>query len=1289
MSEIRNTTVGSSGLFPRADDDRRYLANASRSFAETPKSIRLACASVILMTFVLSVGADVSFETEVLPIFQKSCSACHFPPVEPLKGKLDLSTLAGVTKGGADGVVIVAGKADESRLVQMIEGKLEPMMPPPGKADPVSAEHIALIKQWVNEGAKGLDAGAPAPAPVPAAAEAEPAKPKPVRPAGISSMAYAPDGPELLLARGSLHTVELLVVDVQSGAMTTKATLEGHAEMVRALAFSPDGTILAAGGGKPGRGGEVKLWNVADGSLARTMEGHKDNVLGLAFSPDGKRLVTAGYDKTLIIWDVETGAAAQTLSNHVDAVYCVAWSPDGSRIASGAGDRTVKVWDAAGGTLLQTISDALDVVLAVAFSPSGTELAGAGADKIIRVWDAGSSEAPFQQSGSTAGTLKGSTFAHEGAVLHLLYSPDGSTLYSTGEDRRIKAWDSASLQEKLAFEEQPDWVTALALSPDGKLLAAGRYDASSAIYATDTGAGLAASATDEQELLAVASEQPQGPKKVSSLSVEAVIIRATVPPSVQSIAPDRWHRGAEIELAVSGRNLDRAEPIVTNPKIAVEILENEALPEPELKLGEGPRGTGADIFDNARPHRLKLKLTTAEDAPLGRYELMFRTPIGMSNSAVFNIIPSPDTPEAEPNDSLDQAQPVQWPVVVVGQTNAAGDLDRFRVSLKAGEEISCAITDSAMNTILRVLDGAGGLLADSGDFNDPKNSRLGFKAESDGDYIIEVGDWDLRAGLGYRLHVGRFPLVESVWPLGVPAGAPQRVEVAGFNLGATSLEVDPPDEAGENSTVRLPLHAVEGSPIAIPSIAVGRYPEGFESEPNNAVEQANAIGFPSITNARIQAETESEPDVDLYRFSATKDRPIIIETRAARYGSPLDSKIEVLDLEGNLLQRAVVRCVAQTAITLSGRDSRQQGLRLESWRDLKVNDYVMVGGEIIQVSQVPDYGDEDVIFKGYANGQRMGLFGTTPEHHAVFDSVFKVTVHSVGTEFAPNGMPVFPVYWRNDDGFTANGESNGDSYLEFVAPENGDYLVRVADVRGQGGPLYSYRLSLRPPAPDFDVSAGPYHLSIAPGNRVPIDVRVAKHDGFDGEVKVQLHDLPQGFNAEPDVILPGEDLVRLALVAGPGAKSTPMDSRFRITAESTINGVPVVKETAIGTITVGEVEPDLAVQNGVERIAIEPGKSGQMSVKLARANGFDSRVPINVLNLPFGVTVMYTGLNGILVREGETDRSMELYVEPWVRPMQRKIYIQAQIETQTPQKPVFLGEPILLDIGGAQVVAKK
>jgi hypothetical protein len=512
------------------------------------------------------------------------------------------------------------------------------------------------------------------------------------------------------------------------------------------------------------------------------------------------------------------------------------------------------------------------------------------------------------------------------------------------------------------------------------------------------------------------------------------------------------------------------------------------------------------------------------------------------------------------------------------------------------------------------------------------------------------------------------------------------VHVAGFNLPSDTIDVNPPDTVRYGATMPVPVPAVDGNPIGAPSLAVASYAETIESEPNNAIETANPLSFPMTINGHIGGDTGGV-DADVYRFTAKKGETIILETAAATLGSPLDSVIEVLDSSGNLLEQGVARCVAETFLTLSPRDSRSAGLRLAVWRDLRLNDYVMFGGEIGRVAKIPDYADEDVVFSAYPNGQRITYFGTTPEHHAVYSKVYKVEVHPPGTTFAPNGMPVYPLYWRNDDGFSTNGDTKGDSRLDFVAPDDGEYLIRVTDATGNGGNQFAYRLMARPPEPDFDVSTGPFRVNVAQGSRVPIDVRVLRRDGFDGDVRVQFHDLPEGIVIEPAVIERGDDLIRLALEAREGAESTPMDARVRLTAESTVNGETVVRESALGPITVSQMQPDLVVNADSRQVALVPGNVSILSVKLDRHNGFESRVPIDVLNLPFGVYVMNTGLNGILVREGEYERSIEIYAEPWVTDVDRTIYVQAQIETQSPLKPVFLGEPIQLRL--AEQVAQK
>ena len=254
-------------------------------------------------------------------------------------GTLNLDTFEGLMKGGNHGAVVVPGKSEESRLYLMISGKAAPAMPLSGKA--LAAGEIEIIKRWIDAGAK-----APAPgsfhgliqtAAIPQLKPRVPVKPE------IGALAYRPDGK--LLALGTFREVRL--ADADSGKI--EATLGGHAEMVRAVAFSSDGKLLAAAGGLPARSGEVKIWDVEKRAELRTIKGHADCIYAVAFAPDGKMLATSSYDKLIKLWDMETGKEVRTLKDHIDAVYALAFTPDGKRLLSGAADRTVKVWDTATG----------------------------------------------------------------------------------------------------------------------------------------------------------------------------------------------------------------------------------------------------------------------------------------------------------------------------------------------------------------------------------------------------------------------------------------------------------------------------------------------------------------------------------------------------------------------------------------------------------------------------------------------------------------------------------------------------------------------------------------------------------------------------------------------------------------------------------------------------------------------------------------------------------------------------------------------------------------------------
>ena len=395
--------------------------------------------------------------SEVSAIFAASCTGCH--SAEAKMGGLNLESYEAVKSGGKHGTVIVPGKSAESKLFLMISGQAKPTMPMGGH---LAAGEIAAIQKWI-------DAGAPAPtaAEVPVASAAAPKiEPKGKLKPQIFAMDYRPDGK--MIAVAGYKQVRL----IDPSTSKTLATLEGPAETVRAVAFSPNGKLLAAAGGLPARKGEVVVFE--NDKVLRTITGHADCIYAVTFSPDGKTLATAGYDKLIKLWDVETGKEIRTLKDHIDAIYALAFTPDGKRLISGAADRTVKIWNPETGERLYTLSEPSDGINTIAVSPDGKLLAAAGIDKNIRIWQLGEKNAK----------LLNTLIAHEDVILRLAWSPDGKSIASSSADRSIKIFNAADLTEIKTITPQSDWIYALQFSPDGHTLAAGRFDGTLTMYET-------------------------------------------------------------------------------------------------------------------------------------------------------------------------------------------------------------------------------------------------------------------------------------------------------------------------------------------------------------------------------------------------------------------------------------------------------------------------------------------------------------------------------------------------------------------------------------------------------------------------------------------------------------------------------------------------------------------------------------------------------------------------------------------------------------------------------------
>jgi len=219
-------------------------------------------------------------------------------------------------------------------------------------------------------------------------------------------------------------------------------------DRVTSLDFSPDGKLLASGGGEPSRSGELKLWNVADGSLAREVaDAHSDVVLGVRFSPDGKHLASCGADKFLKVFNVADGKFVRGYEGHTHHVLGAAWSADGKSLASAGADSVLKLWDVGTGEQKRTVTGFTKEVTSLAFAGAGLNVVATSGDKSVRLVNG--------ENGQTTKNYPGATdFVYCSAV-----TADGKTIIAGGHDGVLRIWNAETAAEIRTFAAPSETAT--------------------------------------------------------------------------------------------------------------------------------------------------------------------------------------------------------------------------------------------------------------------------------------------------------------------------------------------------------------------------------------------------------------------------------------------------------------------------------------------------------------------------------------------------------------------------------------------------------------------------------------------------------------------------------------------------------------------------------------------------------------------------------------------------------------------------------------------------------------
>jgi len=1004
---------------------------------------------------------------------------------------------------------------------------------------------------------------------------------------------------------------------------TVDRTFSGFRGSANALAISSDGQFLFAGAGDA-TGGEIVQWRISDGERVRTFSGHSDAVFSLALAPDGQTLASGGYDYGIRLWPVAGQGDPVDIAVNQGAILGLAFRPDGRVLASVSYDRTAKVYSLPAGARLETFGQALKELNAVAFSPDGRTLLTGGNDNRIRAYRIG----PEGREGSNE--LIATIFAHEGGILRLAYSPDGRTVASVSDDRTAKLFDAETLKPRTSLETQPDWPTAVAFAGDA-LLVVGRADGSLGYYET-------------------ASGKPAAPPR----------------PKLTRTQPRGIQRGQETRVQLIGLNLDRA--------TVVRVFRGDRLvaaSSPDWLDGEA----GITLFPESDAARDAWELNVGD----GTFESA-RVKVWVDDLRQGALASGPAAGRfAEPTR-------LAGPASFWGTLESPGQAAEGVLPAQAGQvlvfDLAAQRLGSKGDFLITVADSAGTTVASKDSWEGNPDPTLLFTVPSDGEYRVRVDEATFGGSADhfFRLSVGELPFVTGLFPLGVSAGADAEIEARGANLPEAGRIAWKASPAGEQP---LPGPAAGWRSRRFWTVRVADLPAPREAEPNDAPAQANPVPVPVAVQGRLNP-SGTAADADGFRFTARRGVTYVLETAAARRGSPADTRIEVLWPDGRGVERVRLQALRNSAITFRAETSDETGIRFENWEEMELNDLLWCRGEVMKLFRAPQGPDSDTLMYS-ANGRRAGYFDTTPMAHYVEEPVYLVTPLEPGAPPLANGLPVFTVFHENDD--AARRDLGSDSRLFFTAPADGDFVARITDARGFGGPEFAYELVVREAAPAFSVGLQGAAPTVAPGSGQSFRVTVDRRDGFDGPISVTFQNLPPGWRvSSPLHIEAGHDEAEGVLYADAGVVQPAEAAWDAVTGVATaeVQGRPVAMAVpSLGRPKLAPQAPRIRVHldpiGGSEPpagesfpvVSLESGSTTRARLRIER-RGFDGVVTFSVDNLPHGVIVENLGLNGITFLPEESEREISLAAAPWVEPQDRLFYAMEEQAGRQTSMPVLL-----------------
>lgn len=444
------------------------------------------------------------------------------------------------------------------------------------------------------------------------------------------------------------------------------------------------------------------------------------------------------------------------------------------------------------------------------------------------------------------------------------------------------------------------------------------------------------------------------------------------------------------------------------------------------------------------------------------------------------------------------------------------------------------------------------------------------------------------------------------------------------------------------------------------------------------------VGPCEVSAVLTDEDVAGESAGDWYAFQAKAGEPWIIQIDAGRSGAPMDSLIDVLDQKGEPLVRTRLQAIRETYFTFRGKDStNSDDFRLHRWEDMELNEMLYANGEVVKLWLYPRGPDSG--FKVYPGvGSRFTYFDTTATTHALNEPAWIVRELTDSEPAVPNGLPVFPVYYSNDD--AASRQLGKDSQVTFIAKSDGRYLIRVRDSRGQAGDAYKYKLVLRRPMPGYKLRAEQKEITLRPGVGSEFDVAVNRVDGFEGEVQISIDGVPEGvLLTKPLAIQAGQSRATGAFHLPAILASSIKEFTVQITSHGMQGNGKIEDNVKIPLLVKVSDKPVMQIKvvgrdQGLDAPAlsvleIRPGQTVSATLWIERGEnkgdisfgGDDSG-----RNLPHGCYVDNIGLSGLLIPAGQSSREVFITAAPWVAPQTRMFHLRAKVDGNPTTLPIAI-----------------